>query len=123
MNRRTLLYRGGLVLAGLAAAEAAPLLRTPAQTEGPFYPVKEPSDTDLDLTVIKGRAERARGQIVVVEGVLKDLDGKPLPQARVELWQACASGRYHHPNDPNPAAQDANFQSFGRVLTDAAGRY
>ena len=41
----------------------------------------------------------------------------------VEIWQACASGRYDHPRDSNPASLDPNFQYWGRALTDAAGAY
>ena len=46
----------------LATARAAGLLRlTPAQTEGPFYPVDLPADTDADL-LANGERRYLRGQ-------------------------------------------------------------
>jgi protocatechuate 3,4-dioxygenase alpha subunit len=37
----------------------------------------------------------------------------------VEIWQANAAGRYHHPDDPQSAkALDADFRGWGRAGTD-----
>jgi protocatechuate 3,4-dioxygenase alpha subunit len=41
----------------------------------------------------------------------------------VEIWQADASGRYRHPDDPRGGAREPRFDGFGRVHTDAAGRF
>jgi protocatechuate 3,4-dioxygenase beta subunit len=41
----------------------------------------------------------------------------------VEVWQACASGRYHHRRDPNPAAVDPDFQYYCSLKTDKNGNY
>jgi protocatechuate 3,4-dioxygenase beta subunit len=41
----------------------------------------------------------------------------------VEIWQANASGRYHHARDQHDAPLDPNFMGQGRVFTDAEGRY
>ena len=54
-------------LAGLATA-ASPLLVTPGQTEGPFYPVKLPADMDADLVRVKGQATQAVGQVTHISG-------------------------------------------------------
>ena len=55
---------GGLAAAGgliTPAAGQTPLrARTPAQTEGPFYPTTMPADTDNDLVVVRGTDRRAR---------------------------------------------------------------
>jgi len=32
--------------------------------------------------------------------------GEPVRNAKVEIWQANAHGRYTHPSDPNPAPLD-----------------
>jgi protocatechuate 3,4-dioxygenase beta subunit len=97
--------------------------RTPAQTEGPFYPVKDQPDKDNDLTLVRGRTEHARGQVILVRGLVTDEECRPIERALVEIWQACASGRYNHPGDDNPAPLDPDFQYWGRALTDGDGRY
>jgi protocatechuate 3,4-dioxygenase beta subunit len=41
----------------------------------------------------------------------------------IEIWQANAAGRYHHPRDQHDAPLDAHFGGQGRVFTDAEGWY
>ncbi len=121
-DRRALLRRAGLAslgLAGLAAADT----QTPPQTEGPFFPVADRADKDLDLTRVAGHELRAEGEPVTVSGVVRDLDGAPLSGVLLDVWQACASGRYDHPRDPNPAPVDPHFQYWARMLTDGDGRF
>ena len=96
-----------------AHAQALPARRaTPAQTEGPFYPVAFPKDSDHDL-LRNGALAYGRGQPSWVEGAVTDPDGKPVRGAVVEIWQCDEAGRYHHPGDGNRA--DAAFQGFGKV--------
>ena len=104
----------------LAAAEA--LLRTPGQILGPFYPLKELSPTS-DLTSVPGRVGRANGQVLNVMGRVLNLAGEPIRNAKVEIWQANAYGRYTHPSDKNPAPLDPNFEGSAVLATDAEGRY
>ena len=97
---------------------------TPPQTEGPFYPVHDQLDKDNDLTQIRGQMGKAEGQVIYIMGEVKDLECKPIPDALVEIWQACRTGKYNHPDDKdNPAPLDPNFQYWGQELTDAKGRY
>ena len=63
------------------------------------------------------------GQRIQVAGRLLDSDGRPIPNALVEVWQANAAGRYKHRNDNWPAPLDPNFTGAGRCLTDSEGRY
>jgi len=112
---------GGAVL--FAPAIASALARTPTQTEGPFYPPAPHDETDVDLTLLDGHAERAAGETILVRGRVTDLSGKPLANARVDIWQANHWGRYAHPGDRNPAPLDPNFQGIGITHTDAEGRY
>lgn len=93
---------------------------TPAQTEGPFYPVALPADSDADL-LANGALRYTRGQPAWVEGTLADADGRALRGATVEIWQCDEAGRYHHPGDGDRA--DRAFQGFGRVNVDAEGRW
>jgi len=97
---------------------------TPAQTEGPFYPVHQQDDKDNDLTMLKGHSKRATGPIIYIIGQVRDLQCRPVAGAQVEIWQAAASGRYHHPDDGNTsAAHDPDFQHWGGTISDQEGRY
>jgi protocatechuate 3,4-dioxygenase, beta subunit len=105
---------------GPRAQPAAGRRATPAQTEGPFYPVVLPQDTDYDL-LRNGTLNYPDGQSAWVEGSVSDLAGKPLAGALVEIWQCDHAGHYHHPADGGKA--DGRFQGFGRVTVGADGFY
>ena len=129
LDRRDLLKMSA-VIAGLGAATAsrdaranpAQLQRTPAQILGPFYPLKELPQT-ADLTRIPGRSGRAEGQVLNVVGQVLNLAGEPVRNAKVEVWQANARGRYTHPSDTTPAPLDPNFDGAALLVTDGEGRY
>ena len=106
----------------LLGVRAQPSMRraTPAQTEGPFYPVQLPADQDADL-LRNGDRRYDHGEPVTVTGTLTDLEGRPLGGAVVEIWQCDAEGHYHHPGDGSRA--DPAFQGFGRVRADGDGRW
>ncbi len=99
------------------------LERTQNQILGPFYPVMKVPDQSGDLTRVRNGAGRAQGQVLNVTGRVLNLAGEPVRGAKVEIWQANAAGRYAHPDDPNPAPLDPNFEGFGIAITDAEGRY
>jgi protocatechuate 3,4-dioxygenase beta subunit len=136
MTRPDALPRRRLLTAALAAPLAAPFVLlgrsaplraaaaglTPRQTEGPFYPVEIPADSDANLVRVAGRPEPAAGAVVQVFGQVRDDRGKPLAGGRIEIWQCDAFGQYHHPNDRGGGA-DPNFQGFGRSVLDDDGRY
>jgi protocatechuate 3,4-dioxygenase beta subunit len=105
---------------GARAQPAAPRRATPSQTEGPFYPVSLPADSDADL-LRNGSAQYRQGQPAWVEGEVTDLQGKPVAGSVVEIWQCDHAGHYHHPGDGGKA--DPDFQGFGRVTVGADGRY
>jgi len=121
------------LLTGMAAAAAAGVLRplsaaaallpTPAQTAGPFYPMRLPLDSDNDLVRVAGQAASAAGTIAHVSGRVLDLNGRAVPGARVEIWQCDANGRYHYVRDTNPAAEHTGFQGYGQMATAADGGY
>ncbi|MBC8058227.1 MAG: intradiol ring-cleavage dioxygenase [Rhizobiales bacterium] len=108
------------LMTGGQAHAAEPRRLTPAQTEGPFYPVEMPQDTDFDL-LRQGDLRYARGQATWLEGEVLDADGRPVRGASVEIWQCDVDGHYRHPGDGGRA--DPAFQSFGRIAVDAQGRY
>ena len=103
-----------------ALAQARPLRATPSQTEGPFYPVSLPADSDADL-LRNGNVAYGKGQPAWVEGTVTDLAGAPVSGAVVEIWQCDHAGHYHHPGDGGRA--DPAFQGFGKVAVGRDGRY
>lgn len=104
-----------------ARAQPTPARRlTPAQTEGPFYPVALPTDRDHDL-LHNGPLSYAQGTPAWVSGQLTDPEDRPVAGAQVEIWQCDQQGHYHHPGDGGRA--DPAFQGFGRVSVGTDGRW
>ena len=113
-----------VTVAGVPFAQGASFPVTPPQAEGPFYPVEDQIDKDADMTQREGHEQRAEGEIFFLQGrVINTVTGAPISGALVELWQACATGKYQHPDDPNPAALDPHFQYWVQVRTDAQGHF
>ena len=125
LDRRCFLTRSGLALALFAApgAFAEELLRTPPQTEGPFYPDHLPLDTDNDLIIVNDSLTPAVGEITYVSGRILDASGAPIRNATVEIWQCDHGGAYLHSRTGNADQRDANFQGFGRFVTGSTGEY
>ncbi len=122
-RRRLIAGAAALIVAPalLRKARAQEALRpTPAQTEGPFYPVVMPEDSDADL-LANGKLNYAPGQPAWLEGRLTDVTGKALAGATIEIWQCDQQGHYHHPGDGGRA--DPAFQGFGRAGVGADGSY
>src|SRR5437868_9283076 len=85
-----------LVAPGVFAEE---LMRTPPQTEGPFYPDRLPLDTDNDLLIINNSLTPAVGEITHLSGKVLDAKGNPVRNALVEIWQCDNKGVYLHTAD------------------------
>jgi protocatechuate 3,4-dioxygenase alpha subunit len=92
--------------------------QTPSQTVGPFFSL---GLTRKPLNIIA--PANAEGQHIRIEGQIVDGDGKPVPDAMVEIWQANSYGRYNHPDDKQEKPLDHNFMGWGRCGTDADGLY
>ena len=124
-SRRTFL--GGVAASAayftVPGAFAEDLVRTPSQTEGPFYPDKLPLDTDNDLIVINDSLKPSVGEITWLTGRILGLNGRPLNSAVVEIWQCDNNGAYLHSGTNNADKRDKNFQGFGRFLTGSTGEY
>lgn len=130
--RPTLLSRvaTGVLAAGCASVFAAPT-RTPELTEGPFYtfnpnntlPAPSAANRDNDLTRLEGAKAPAKGTPFLLSGVVRDLAGKPVAGAKVELWQTDDDGAYYHSGDRRAESRDRDFQHYGETVTDAQGRY
>ena len=81
------------------------LVPTAEMTLGPFFPREFAQDAN-DLA---GSASNA----IEISGRVTELDGKPLDNVVLEIWQADAAGRFDNPG----------FSGWGRVPTDANGVY
>ena len=123
--RRRFLYGMALGLAAYTTPGvfAQQLVRTPRQTEGPFYPDKLPLDTDNDLLILNDAITPAIGDITHLTGRVLSPSGEPIRNAVVEIWQVDKKGAYLHSGSMNRANRDANFQGFGRFLTGSTGEY
>jgi protocatechuate 3,4-dioxygenase beta subunit len=124
-SRRRFLWQmsAGLAFFTVPGAFAEALVRTPSQTEGPFYPDHLPLDTDNDLIVINNALTPAVGDITWLSGRILDAKGDPIRNATVEIWQCDGKGVYQHTADRDRAPRDTNFQGFGRFLTSSTGEY
>jgi len=95
---------------------------TLSELSGPVYGHDAINPNDNDLTS-HGKSDEPLGERIVVHGRVLDEDGRPVPSALVEIWQANACGRYIHAVDQHPAPLDPNFVGAGRTVTDQDGRY
>ncbi len=124
-SRRRFLNRlsASAALFVVPGAFAEELIRTPRQTEGPFYPDKLPLDTDNDLLIVNDGITPAVGTITWVSGRILDAKGDPIRNATVEIWQVDGHGAYLHSRTGNADKRDSNFQGFGRFVTGSSGEY
>lgn len=122
-TRRQFIRGAALGAATLAAPGAfAQALATAVTGDGPYYPDRLPLDTDNDLLIVNDALTPAVGEITHLTGRLFASSGAPVRNAVIEIWQSDAHGSYIHTQGRN-AQVDANFQGYGRFLTDAEGRY
>lgn len=94
------------------------LLASGSQTVGPYL--------HIGLTWLNtDRIARAgaNGERVVIQGRLLDGDGVGVGDGLIEIWQANAAGKYAHPEDRQKKPMKNGFRGFGRIPTDAKGRF
>ncbi|MCJ2143313.1 protocatechuate 3,4-dioxygenase subunit alpha [Methylobacterium sp. E-066] len=117
--------------------------QTPWQTVGPFFhyglPWKGGADlvggsdigarTDLfpeEHDVLHRAPPRGpvRGEAIALVGTVRDGEGRPVPDAMIEIWGANAAGRYHGAADDRAdVALDPGFIGFGRAAVSAEGTF
>lgn len=91
------------------------------EVTGPLLDDGRVTAQDADLTAQSD--VQPIGQRILVQGQVRDSDGRPVPHTLVEVWQANGAGRYRHVVDRWQAPLDPGFVGLGRALTDADGRY
>ena len=124
-SRRQFLAYAGAAATALAAPASAlraqtTLTPTPSSTEGPFYPQAWTSAPAGNL--VRGTLH-ANSILLALEGRILDRFGKPVDDARVEIWLADGLGKYTHARDSEAKDRDPNFAGFGWVKTGSDGRY
>ena len=102
------------------AAFRRPVSRTEATGPSGLWQKLHCGDSNLALSQT---GKLAQGALMQVSGRILDEDGRPIPDAIVELWQANAAGRYSHALDQRDAPLDPNFLGHGRVRSDENGAY
>jgi hydroxyquinol 1,2-dioxygenase len=86
---------------------------TDATVFGPFF-LEDAPHYELGADVANG----ARGEPCLVRGTVKGLDGQPVPNAEIKVWQADADGHYDV-----QYAKLAHPQARGILRTDADGGF
>ena len=94
-----------------------------SELTGPLFGEQDLDPGDNDLITNYAKDGEAIGQRIIVHGRVLDENGRPLPNALIEVWQCNAGGRYRHVNDHYVAPLDPNFGGCGRCLSDAEGNY
>lgn len=104
-----------------------PLIAAPAslsELTGPVFGHEILGPLDADLTLNHARpGQSAIGPRIIVHGRVLDEDGRGVPDALIEIWQANAGGRYRHKKDGYLAPLDPDFGGCGRTISDADGSY
>src|SRR5438270_348334 len=104
----------GLSMMVVALNHRTPPGATEATVLGPFFVHGAPQfEYGADFT----KGATVEGETTWVTGRVLSVEGKPIPNAALDIWQARANGVYDI-QDP-----DAEFELRGRVLTNAEGRY
>ena len=94
------------------------LVPTASQTVGPFFKIELTTDEHC-INCIAG--PQAKGQRIWITFRVLDGDGAPVNDAMLEIWQADATGKYNHPDDPQPQKVDPGWIGFGRLATKEDG--
>lgn len=94
------------------------LQATTSQTVGPFFAIGlKPMNQD-DVA-----GPGVAGERIVISGGVLDGDGKPIPDALIEVWQANSQGKYPHPDDKQQKTVEPGFRGFARIPTDDKGAF
>lgn len=94
-----------------------------SEVTGPLFGHNELGPLDNDLILNYAKDGEPIGPRIIVHGQVLDQNGRGVPNALIEFWQANAGGRYRHRNDNYVAPIDPNFGGCGRTLSDENGYY
>jgi protocatechuate 3,4-dioxygenase, beta subunit len=100
-----------------------PIQQTLSEITGPLFSDIQLQPGENDLSRDPSTGKEAMGERIIVVGRVLDEDERPVPNTLIEIWQANAAGRYHHPIDQHNAPLDPNFTGGGRCVTNDKGEY
>jgi protocatechuate 3,4-dioxygenase beta subunit len=100
-----------------------PIKQGLSEITGPLFSGIKLEPGEEDLTRNADTGGEAMGERIIVVGKVLDENSRPIPNTLIEIWQANAAGRYHHPVDQHNAPLDPNFTGAGRCVTNARGAY
>jgi catechol 1,2-dioxygenase len=90
---------------------------TPRTIEGPLYVAGAPVETGF--AQLDDGSDKA-GHTLIMHGTVYGANGKPQPNATVEVWHANTKGFYSH---FDPTGEQQPFNMRRTIVTDAQGRY
>nr|WP_315182326.1 catechol 1,2-dioxygenase [uncultured Albidiferax sp.] len=90
---------------------------TPRTIEGPLYVAGAP--VEKGYARLDDGSDKA-GHTLVMHGTVIAANGKPLPNATVEVWHANTKGFYSH---FDPTGEQQAFNMRRTILSDAQGQY
>ena len=96
---------------------------TISEITGPVFGHDMIGELDNDLLSNFAKDGSPVGERIIVHGRVLDENGRGVPGALVEFWQANAAGRYRHKKETYLAPLDPNFGGCGRTITDEDGGY
>ena len=91
---------------------------TTSQTVGPFFSIGLTRLNNSDLV-----GSGISGEKITIAGRVLDGEGKPVPDALLEIWQANSHGKYAHPEDTQNKPVEVGFLGYGRVGVDENGGF
>ena len=89
---------------------------TPWTIEGPLYVAGAPESTGFAR--MDDGSEDDKAEVLILHGQVRDVNGRPLVGAKVEIWHANTLGNYSY---FDKSQSDYNLRRT--VITDAEGRY
>lgn len=89
---------------------------TPRTIEGPLYVAGAPEAEGFAR--LDDGADDGKGEVLIMHGQVRDVDGTPLANAKVEVWHANTLGNYSYFDQTQSA-----FNLRRSIYTDSEGRY
>jgi catechol 1,2-dioxygenase len=89
---------------------------TPRTIEGPLYVAGAPETTGFAR--LDDGTDEGKGDVLLMHGQVRDMDGAPLAGARVEVWHANTLGNYSFFD-----TTQSDFNMRRTIIADAEGRY
>ncbi|MEZ4866581.1 MAG: hypothetical protein R3C14_35005 [Caldilineaceae bacterium] len=111
------------------AATIEPLTAAPlpeaetATTEESTAAAQESEHPAAQLITAFTEPAATNGELLILYGQVLDVNGNPVPDATVEIWQTDATGVYDHPGDAGTGNRDLSFQFYGTATVDVGGWY